>query len=183
MSQTSYSMYHGSGKAGAPFDLAAANARAMSGIVSRAGDSIRAGMGLIMNSTTDEDGVRIPAASGIFAGVVQHQMDLQRQAFSSVPYAYTQGLSVPIQQSHKCWVVAEDAVSSLADPVYLRHTVNSTLTPGGFRSDADSAKAFLIPARWVRLPSGAGELAVVEIFALTPNQFFDGTYSAVGHTH
>jgi len=118
-------------------------------------------------------GVKVPAASGTFAGVALY--DRVQQVNSGTPaflssLTTTEGAQYPatepirIRRKGRVYVYAEQAVNPTL-PVYLRYTANGGLTPGNFRVDADTSKAMVIAnAAWVSTTSAAG-LAVLEINA------------------
>lgn len=81
---------------------------------------------------------------------------------------YKAGLAVPVLSKGRIWVIAEDQVTDISLPVFVRFTDPGGSAPlaslGSFRTDADTADAVEQPAcRWRTTTAGAGELAVVEI--------------------
>lgn len=66
----------------------------------------------------------------------------------------------------RIWVLAEQAIASKTDDVYVRHTEGATsdLAPGRFRTDDDTGKAMQVTnARWMSTSSAASEPVQLEI--------------------
>jgi hypothetical protein len=119
---------------------------------------IEFGRGLARLST---DLVGLPPSTGFtFAGVALMKHKAQSNSLGRAQYAI--GEAIPIIRKGRVWVYTEQAVDpTLA--VYLRHTVNSTLVPGDFRVDADTAKADVVAnAKWASVRTDAG-LALLEL--------------------
>ncbi len=113
---------------------------------------------------TDAEKISLPSLTGfLFAGVsVQSQVVTPNDDGIA---KYENGVAVPVLTKGRIWVLAEDAVTSLDDSVYLRHTANGAVNVSGrFRTDADTARADQISnARWLSLTTAINQLAVLEI--------------------
>ncbi len=96
-----------------------------------------------------------------FLGVAVQSHTEEQQSDGTVQYDAND--CFPCIRKGKVWVYVEEAVDERS-PVYLRHTANgATKIPGYFRTDADSAKAFLVQnANFRKRTSGAG-LTILEI--------------------
>lgn len=122
--------------------------------------AIEFGMGLALDPT-DTRGKRrvLPSSTGFRWGgvsVFSHAVE-NRGLPGSDAIPPTKEINCMLKGS--IYLVCEDACEP-GDPVYLRHTANGTLSPGHFRTDADTNRADAIPgARWLTGAS-AGGLAV-----------------------
>jgi hypothetical protein len=129
--------------------------------ISRANEETSAvGYGLGVALGTDpEVQFELPAATAFeFGGVLVHSH--AREDVEAV--GPVEGELAELLRKGRIWVVAEEAVTT-ADNVFLRHTANGGLLPGGWRTDADTARADQIAqARWLTA-AGAGELAQLEV--------------------
>jgi len=120
------------------------------------------GIGLAL--TAVEGKVAIPAAASFkFAGVSVQTNKATPRATGIALYEADEEFSM--LRKGRIWVYAEEAVDP-TKAVFLRHTINSTLLPGDFRTDIDTANAEDISAfaRWVSTTTAAG-LAMLEINA------------------
>ena len=124
------------------------------------GNPIPFGRGVV-EGTAPPLGV-LPSVTGfLFAGIARHIAKVAPNDGSGAKYEAGEAISTV--RKGRVWVLAEDVVT-LASDVYLRHTLGSAdQLPGRFRSDADSAKADQITARWVSVTTGANQLAQLEI--------------------
>jgi hypothetical protein len=78
---------------------------------------------------------------------------------------YKVGDPITVARRSRRVVYAETLVSP-AGPVFLRHTANGALTPGNFRTNADTDRAEEISnAKWISATTAAG-LAVLEFYAI-----------------
>lgn len=72
--------------------------------------------------------------------------------------------AVPVIRKGRIWVLAEDEVTDLDKPVFVRFVAAGLEVLGSFRTDADTADAEeLTKARWRSRTVGAGQLAILEI--------------------
>lgn len=128
-------------------------------IVSRqSAAAIAFGVGVAIASTGL---VAVPAATGFkFEGIT---IQKHKSTPNSTGVAqYDIGEAISVLRKGRIYVNAEQAVDPTV-AVFLRHTVNAALTPGDFRTDADTAKADQITnAKWVSKITAAG-LAILEI--------------------
>ena len=131
-------------------------------LVTRYADAaIPFGRGLV---TAGVDKSALPSATGfVFDGVAIMKHKAQTNADNEAQYEANEAIST--LRKGRVWVLAEEAVTSVDDPVYLRHTANAgTTAPGRFRISADTARADQITnARWLTTTTGADELALLEI--------------------
>lgn len=121
------------------------------------------GRGLAQN-LTDAEKISLPSATGFtFAGISSHSQ-IARPNDDGIA-KYEDGISIPVLTKGRIYVLAEDAITSLDDAVYLRHTANGAVNVAGrFRTDADTARADQISnARWLSLTTGVNQLAILEI--------------------
>ena len=114
--------------------------------------------------------VKIPDATGqTFLGIAAHTHKQSNSGddglgvlVSTGTTRYEIGDDIKVWTKGRYMVFAEQAVNPTLD-VYLRHTTNTTESPGDFRVDADTARADQITnAKWVSVTSAAGN-AILEI--------------------
>lgn len=112
---------------------------------------------------TDADRITLPSLTGFLFSGVSLQSQIARPNDDGIA-KYEDGVTIPVLTKGRIWVLAEDAITSMADDVYLRHTANGAVNvPGRFRTDADTAKADQISnARWLSLTTAINQLAVLE---------------------
>lgn len=131
-------------------------------LVTRYADAaIPFGRGLV---AVGPDKSALPSATGfMFDGVAIMKHKAQTNADNEAEYEANEAIST--LRRGRVWVLAEQEVTSVDDPVYMRHTANGgTTAPGRFRIDADTDNADEITnARWLTTTSGADELALLEI--------------------
>lgn len=131
-------------------------------LVTRYADvAIAFGKGLV---TAGPDKSALPSATGfVFDGVAIMKHKAQQNSTNSAQYEANEAIST--MRKGRVWVLAEQQITSVDDPVYLRHTANGgTTAPGRFRIDADTSNADLISqARWLTTTTAADELALLEI--------------------
>jgi hypothetical protein len=129
--------------------------------ISRANEEASAvGYGLgVMFGTDPETQFKLPALTGFpFAGVLVHSH--AREDVEAV--GPVEGEPNELLRKGRIWVTVEETILT-TDPVYLRHTVNGGLLPGGWRKDDDTLRADqLTQAKWLT-GAAAGELAQLEI--------------------
>ncbi len=82
--------------------------------------------------------------------------------------AYLENKAVPVMRSGRIWVIAEDEVTDLDKPVFVRFADPGGSPPdaslGSFRTDADTADAVELPgARWRTRTVGTFQLAILEL--------------------
>lgn len=123
--------------------------------INASGATIAFGRGVVLD--TDDNTVKLPASgSDVFAGVAY---DNENQPVGAT--GYPDGTVTGVVRQGKVMVVVEKAVTP-ADPVYCRYTAAGDNTPGSFRTDADSSKAFAVTqARFLR--SGGPGLVPLEL--------------------
>jgi hypothetical protein len=124
------------------------------------GNPIAFGSGVVDGDA--DDTTQLPSATGFrFIGVAAR--DQSEQAIITGVNNYSEGEAVGVFKRGRIWVEVEEAVTP-SDDVYLRHTVNGSLDPGGWRTDADSAKADNV-STWVKYvtSASAGELAKIDV--------------------
>jgi hypothetical protein len=157
MTQTTYDAEPAVAFPGMLADTDAANRSS----ISRANEETSAvGYGLGVTFGTDpETQFALPAATGFeFGGVLVHSH--AREDVEAV--GPVEGEPGELLRKGRIWVTVEEAVTT-ADEVWLRHTANGGLLPGGWRTDIDTANADQIAqARWITA-AGAGELAQLEV--------------------
>lgn len=121
------------------------------------------GRGLAQN-LTDADLIALPSATGFTLAGVSMASQIPTPNDDGIA-KYEDGVAVPVLKKGRIWVLAEDAVTSLADAVYLRHTANGAVNVAGrFRTDADTNRADVIAnARWKTLTTAINQLAILEI--------------------
>ena len=121
------------------------------------------GRGLAQN-LTDAALIALPSATGFLFSGISMQSQVATPNDDGIA-KYEDGVAVPVMTKGRIWVLAEDAITSLADSVYLRHTANGAVNVAGrFRTDADTARADQIAnARWLTLTTAVNQLAVLEI--------------------
>lgn len=115
-------------------------------------------------ATAGPDKSALPAATGfVFDGISVMKHKAQDNSTNQAQYDANEAIST--LRRGRIWVLAEQVVTSVNDPVYLRHTANGgTTAPGRFRIDADTANADQITqARWLTTTTAADELALLEI--------------------
>lgn len=135
---------------------------------------IEFGLGLAYDgafSDGDRPKVAIPSATGfVFMGLAlfNHKQSRQDDDGFGVLEAtagsrYEIKDDITIARKGLFQVYSEVAVNPTL-PVFLRHTANSALTPGDFRTDADTARADEIAegAKWATVTTAAG-LAILEL--------------------
>lgn len=129
--------------------------------ISRANEETTAvGYGLGVALGTDpEVQFELPNLTGFeFGGVLVHSH--AREDVEAV--GPIEGELNELLRKGRIWVTVEETVTT-ADDVFLRHTDNGGLLQGGWRTDADTARADQIAqAKWLT-GAGAGELAQLEI--------------------
>jgi hypothetical protein len=120
-------------------------------------------LGVLLDSSADENGrtrVKLPAGDvDNFMGVVLHSHLIERVAGADLEHAAE--AAVPVLRKGKVWIVAEQDVAA-ADTVFLRHTLNGALTPGGFRKDNDGGNALEVAAKF-RSSAAAGNPVLLEV--------------------
>ena len=114
----------------------------------------------VMFGTDPEVQFLLPALTGFeFAGVAVHSHGRED------PTAVGPETDEPneLLRKGRIWVVAEEAIA-ITDDVFLRHTVNGGLTPGGWRTDLDVNKADQITqAKWLTAAAALGDLVLLEL--------------------
>lgn len=142
-------------------------------ITGHSDEVIEFGLGLVYDgafSDGDRPKVAIPSATGfVFMGIALFAHKQSRQGDdgfgvleATAGSRYEIGDDITILCRGLIQVYSEVAVNPTL-PVFLRHTVNSALTPGNFRTDADTHKAdALSGVKWATTTSGAG-LAILEL--------------------
>lgn len=150
--------------AGVPFTVTEsdANLSLVATTANVTGNPIRFGRGLAEGLS--QNLAALPSATGfLFAGVsVQKQ---KSQANANDIAQYVSGEAVSVLRKGRIWVLAEQIITAISDPVFLRHTTNAgTTAQGRFRKDADTARADQITnARWLTVTSAADQLAILEV--------------------
>jgi len=136
-------------------------------VISRACENAAIGFGRFVSVGTAKDTqAKLPAAAGdvtnlTLLGVALH--DHARESIAdSLEAGYKQYESMSVCKKGHVYVIAEQDVSP-TDAVYVRHTTNGTLTPGGVRKDVDTANAVLVSKARFLTSALAGELVVVDI--------------------
>lgn len=129
--------------------------------ISRANEETAAvayGTGVALG-TDPEVQFELPAATGfLFGGVLVHSHG--REDVEAV--GPVQDEPAELLRTGRVWVIVEEAVA-VGDDVFLRHTANGGLLPGGWRTDADTANADQITnARWLTA-AALGGLAQLEV--------------------
>lgn len=132
----------------------------LSNIISKIADvAIPYGFGVVRGAA--ENGVKLPTATGgEFMGVAVSTT--AGQANGSDVFQYEIDSSVNVGDMGVYYVITEQAVVP-GNPVFLRHTVNAALVPGGFRKDLDTDKADAITGATFESTTAAGELAIIKI--------------------
>lgn len=111
------------------------------------GTAIAAGIAVAYKSAGKVE--MFDAASDVVAGIVVNDMVQDADGLTGDQYAPDDAM-VSVQEEGAVYVHCEQTVTP-ADPVYVRHTVNTTELLGAFRKDADSGKARLLKgARFVQ---------------------------------
>lgn len=124
------------------------------------GNPIDFGLGLAHGSADRK--TQLPSTTGfLFIGI--SLKDQKEQDLTTGLNRYEEGEAVGVLRQARVWVIAEEAVTP-EDDVYLRHTANGSLLSGGFRTDADTAKADDVSTwcKWMTSAS-AGELAILNV--------------------
>ena len=124
------------------------------------GDPIAFGLGLSNGSANNR--TQLPSATSfIFQGVAAR--DQREQTLITGIAQYVAGDAVSVLRKGRIWVPTEEAVTP-ADSVFLRHTINGALTVGGWRTDADTARADDVSTfcSWLDYDSANG-LALLDI--------------------
>lgn len=119
------------------------------------------GMGVaLVNSGTRGKEVALPSATGfIFGGVVVHTHAVNnRELPGDEAVAPTHPLN--LLKKGYVFVTVEDAFQP-GDAAFLRHTANGTLTPGHWRTDADTARADAVTGARFVTGGSAGGLGVL----------------------
>jgi len=129
------------------------------------GETCQAGIGLCTDDYAATSGTqcRKPRqATDItarFLGISRADTALE----ASSAAVYTNQMAVSIKRKGTIWVRVEDAVAEMG-VVYCRYSTPSTnYGLGSFRSDADSAKAAIVPNAIYMTAASAGGLALVEL--------------------
>jgi hypothetical protein len=127
------------------------------------GNPIPFGRGLAQNLTNAEL-VALPGATGFTLAGVSVQTNQYRENSNGLAQ-YREGQAITTLRKGRIWVTSEDAITSLADAVYIRHTANGAVNlPGRFRTDGDSSKADVVAnAEWKSLTTAVNQLALLEI--------------------
>lgn len=121
------------------------------------------GVGVVRDPTSEDRGVILPTETGQqFAGVVIHSHAYSNRDLSG-QLGVPAGDAINVMQAGLVYLVFEQDVSP-GDDVYLRHTVNGALSPGGWRKDADTAKADLIPHAQIESTATAGNIVKVRFW-------------------
>lgn len=107
-------------------------------------------------------GVTLPAASGDVTGVGRGVALLAPEKASGV--GYKAGDIVNVLQSGRVWVQTETAVTAYVSP-FVRFTANGGNNPGGYRNDADTARAVQPPGCRMFNTIAVAGMAVLELLA------------------
>ena len=100
----------------------------------------------------------LPSAAGqVFLGVTVRHADKRDPDASDIIQDEVAGLC---RQGY-LWVTVEEAVVG-GDPVYFRHTTSGPLVPGGWRNDADTATADLLPGAVYMTAAAIDSLAIIQ---------------------
>lgn len=75
---------------------------------------------------------------------------------------YAEGDMVPVLRSGRVWIATEEAIANGVQP-FIRFTTNGGNTQGGWRNDADTARAVQKPGITMYRGNGAAGLAVVQL--------------------
>lgn len=156
MSQTSYSVNQPIAFAGLIGDLAPNEVRSYT---NDTGAAMTFGVGVVFDAGSPDTEIALPASDADvtdkFVGVLAHSHASQNKSVGTVT-GVPDGEVGNVLKKGNVWVLVEQAVTP-ADPVYLRHTVNGGLLPGGWRKDADTAKAELAPScKWLTSAGASG---------------------------
>jgi hypothetical protein len=154
MSQTSYVVSQPIAFAGLLGDMAPNEVQSK---INTTGATMTIGVGVVRGTNPDLD-MKLPASAGDvtnkFVGVLAHSHAGQNKALGAVGLADKEVASVMTKGN--AWVLVEQAVTP-DDPVFLRHTTNGPLLPGGWRKDLDTANATAVPgAKWLTSASASG---------------------------
>lgn len=116
---------------------------------------------VVTGGASQATGTASYTTSDTFLGIaIQEHTVVQDYTTGAVNYA--QFSTVPVAQIARVYVANEATVTN-ASPVYLRYLTNGGNTPGGWRADADTARAVQITqAKWVTSVTGAG-IAVLNL--------------------
>lgn len=157
MSQTSYAIQAARAFEGLLADADEMNRSSIS-LANEEAAAVGYGRG-VKFGTLPEEQFELPDATGFeFAGVLVHSQ--AREDVEAI--GPVEGENAELLRRGRIWVPVEEAVA-VEDDVYLRHTTNGGDTPGGWRTDADTANADRITqAKWITETAAAG-LAILEI--------------------
>lgn len=114
-------------------------------------------------------GVALPAsAAGKFAGIITLPQSLEKRTSYSLDassrFGYPLDYEVAFAVTDAWWVFVDDTVA-IGDPVYLNHTV-STSVIGAFRNDANSSNAQLITgAQFLTAATGTSSTLAIAAIA------------------
>lgn len=116
--------------------------------INGSGGALDFGIGVIEGTTRDNEFDTASGTGFSLLGIIVHEhLTTNRDLTGTNGVADNQPCK--IMTSGMIWVLPEEAVTQSSD-VYMRHTVNSTLTTGHFRTDADTSKADQISnAKWL----------------------------------
>ncbi|MCK4959237.1 MAG: hypothetical protein KAT00_07545, partial [Planctomycetes bacterium] len=122
------------------------------------GNPIDFGLGVAKGS--GDRNTQLPSTTGfLFIGIAAK--DQKEQDLTTGLNRYEEGEAVGVLRRGRIWAVAEEAVTPTSD-VYLRHTANGALLPGGWRTDADTARADNV-STWAKYMTTADAGALVQI--------------------
>lgn len=109
-----------------------------------------------------DNSVKIPTATGQgFFGIARRT--LARENSDNIETAVAEaGRMGDFITNGLVYVTCEDGCSP-GDDVFLRHTVNATLVPGGFRTDADTANADQVVGATWETTTAAGEVGIIKL--------------------
>lgn len=109
-----------------------------------------------------DNSVKLPAATGFeFMGIVRRNLNVENSDNVETAASVAGKFSEIITNGY-VFVICEDGCSP-GDDVYLRHTVNGALDPGGFRTDADTANADQITSATWETTTAAGEVGIIKL--------------------
>ena len=96
-------------------------------------------------------------------GFAKHDQAVEQNNPTSGNVGYETQASLPVLKQGQIYIEMEDAFTP-ADDVYIRYVVGAAGTVlGAARTDADTAKAALLPSSRIRNSGSAGDVAIIDI--------------------
>lgn len=122
--------------------------------------AIAFGFGVVRGAL--DNSVKVPSATGqAFVGIVRRT--LSRENSDNIETAASEDDRFQdIITNGYVYVICEDGCSP-GDDVFLRHTVNASLVPGGFRTDLDTANADQVVGATWETTTAAGEVGIIKL--------------------